>query len=287
MDQSVERAVHRVIRSMQENLGEPLTIDDMARTAMFSKFYFCRVFQRVTGLSPRRFLSALRLQKAKQLLVSTSLNVIDISHLVGYNSVGTFSTRFTSSVGISPSAYRRFGGSVPAVAVDDQSDTARIPSSTVSGTVLSAPDAPIGHTFVGLFPQPIPQGRPVSYTVLERPGPFLLDKVPGGSWFLLAHSLRSGEVDDPAAGDEQPYLLRHGPVQLRDDDDLTLPDLRLRPVHFLDPPVLLALPDVRSMARRVPGADQTGFARTPAGPLAGRPERGGNGGYRGAAVSAA
>ena len=55
MDDVIERAVLRVIDSMHENLGEQITIDDMARTAMFSKFHFSRVFQRVTGLSPGRY----------------------------------------------------------------------------------------------------------------------------------------------------------------------------------------------------------------------------------------
>ena len=97
MDDVIERAVLRVIDSMHENLGEPLTIDDMARTAMFSKFHFSRVFQRVTGLSPGRYLSAVRLQEAKRLLASTSLSVTDISHRVGYSSVGTFSSRFATA----------------------------------------------------------------------------------------------------------------------------------------------------------------------------------------------
>src|SRR2546430_14701048 len=100
---------------MRENLGEPLTVDDMAREALFSKFHFTRIFQRTTGVSPGRFLSALRLQQAKRLLVSTSLNVADISLRVGYNSVGTFSSRFTRSVGLCPTEYRRTGGYVQSV----------------------------------------------------------------------------------------------------------------------------------------------------------------------------
>lgn len=290
MDKAIEQAVHRVIKSMKEGLDEPLTIDDMARTAMFSKFHFSRIFQRVTGLSPGKFLSAMRLQEAKQLLVSTSLNVIDISHRVGYNSVGTFSTRFTSSVGISPTAYRRFGGFVPQIVVDNQSDAAQSPSATVSGTIYSAPDTSLGHTFIGLFPQRIPQGRPVSCTVLERPGHYLLDKVPEGEWFLLAHALPHGAEDDPIAG-ERPYVLRHGPVRIREDDNVTLPDLRLRPIRTVDPPVLLALQDVRSTARRIAEAraraEGKGFASpAPAEPSAGKPERGGNGGHYGTATRA-
>src|SRR4051812_39576889 len=107
VEESIELAVKRAISTMRENLGEQLTVDDMARAAMFSKFHFTRIFQRATGVSPGRFLSALRLQQAKHLLKSTSLNVADISLLVGYNSVGTFSSRFSRSVGMPPTTYRR------------------------------------------------------------------------------------------------------------------------------------------------------------------------------------
>ena len=65
MEDASKRAVQRVIEAMRANLGEELTVEEMARTAMFSKFHFSRVFQRVTGISPGRFLAAMRLQKAK------------------------------------------------------------------------------------------------------------------------------------------------------------------------------------------------------------------------------
>jgi AraC family transcriptional regulator len=64
MDAVVLRAVERAVETMRDNLGERLTIDDLARSAMFSKFHFSRVFQRVTGVSPGRFLSAMRLDVA-------------------------------------------------------------------------------------------------------------------------------------------------------------------------------------------------------------------------------
>lgn len=110
VDDPIEEAVERAISTMNQNLGERLTVDDLARAARFSKFHFTRIFRRVTGLSPGRFLSELRLQHAKQLLASTSLNVADISIRVGYTSVGTFSSRFTRSVGVPPTTYRRLAG---------------------------------------------------------------------------------------------------------------------------------------------------------------------------------
>ena len=49
---STERAVERAIDTMRIDMSQQLTVDDMARAAMFSKFHFTRVFQRVTGVSP-------------------------------------------------------------------------------------------------------------------------------------------------------------------------------------------------------------------------------------------
>lgn len=248
----VEEAVARVIATMRDKLGEQLTIDDMARSAMFSKFHFSRIFQRVTGVSPGRFLSALRLQEAKQLLVSTSLNVTDISLRVGYNSVGTFSSRFTRSVGLSPTTYRRLGGFTPEIPVDVHRWGPGQASGTVRGHVFpSAQHAP-GLVYVGLFPGRIPEGRPARCTILERPGPYVLDHVPEGDWYVLSHSI-AGDPDHLMRPVDReppvPFVGSCGPFAIRPDSVVNGADIRLRPMRPIDPPVLLALLDVRKASR--------------------------------------
>jgi AraC-like DNA-binding protein len=99
-------AVDRVIKVMREGLSEPLTLQDMADAAMFSPYYLNRVFRRVTGLPPRRFLAAMRLASAKRLLLTTPLTSTDICFRIGYNSYGTFITRFTERVGLAPQRLR-------------------------------------------------------------------------------------------------------------------------------------------------------------------------------------
>jgi AraC family transcriptional regulator len=249
MENAIEQAVMRVVKSMHENLGEQLTINDMARTAMFSKFHFSRVFQRVTGLSPGRFLSAVRLQEAKRLLSLTSLTVTDISHRVGYSSVGTFSSRFTSSVGLSPTKYRQLKSISPNIATDLREETpGRRPVTTVRGDISSPlEDQPI---FAGLFPDRILEGRPVRYTVLRKPGPYVLENVPQGEWHLMAQSVALGRedaVDHAPGGDEALCVGRHGPITVRPGTQTKVADLQLRPMRPLDPPVLLALRDLLSV----------------------------------------
>jgi AraC family transcriptional regulator len=261
MQTAAERAVERVVAAMRSNLGEQLTIDDMARVAMFSKFHFSRMFQRVTGVSPGRFLSALRLQEAKQLLVSTSFNVSDISLRVGYTSVGTFSSRFTRSVGLSPTTYRRLGGYAAQIDTAHGEDTSHQDGDpghgTVSGMVWPTPARRPQLTFIGLFADRIPEGRPVSCTILDHAGPYVLDKVPTGSWYLLAHAVTAGTEDVVDDGSDV-AVATHGPVIVRRDTLVDNTDVKLKPMRTLDPPVLLALLDVRKAA--LERAEQHAFA---------------------------
>ncbi len=242
MDEIVRQAVARAIVTMRDNLGERLTIDDLARAAMFSKFHFTRVFLRVTGLSPGRFLSALRLAEAKRLLATTVISVADISHQVGYNSVGTFSARFSGSVGVSPSGYRQLRGTAPRLA-DRQAQPGS--GTTVRGQLRAGPSAEVGPVFVGLFAARIAEGAPARFAVLPGPGPYALADVPLGSWYVLTHAYGCGEVDNHTL---RPYTGLAGPVTVHRGVTASLADVRLRPRHGFDPPVLLALPDLRQPA---------------------------------------
>ncbi|MFD0900355.1 helix-turn-helix transcriptional regulator [Actinomadura sediminis] len=233
---------------MYENFGEQLTMDDMARTALFSKFHFSRVFRQVTGISPGRFLSAVRLQAAKRLLISTSLTVAEISNRVGYTSVGTFSTRFKNSVGVAPTLYRQNGGYRSLIPTDTRRDGWGSRSVTLKGEVLAPPDHEAGRVFVGLFPEAIPQGAPVRCSVLEGPGPYELPDVPQGTWYVLVHSVPpdgDAVIPDPTVADPVPWVGSRGPLAVGADTDVPPVTVPLRPMRVTDPPLLLALLDPR------------------------------------------
>jgi len=243
MGDVAESAVGRAIEAMHENLAEPLTVDDMARTANFSRFHFSRVFQRVTGISPGRFMTAIRLAKAKQLLASTSMSVTEISHRVGYSSLGTFSSRFSSSVGVSPSAYRQLDGVAPHIAPADGPTGPGQASATVEGLVSDSLQT--GYVFVGIFPDAVPEGRPVSCAVRRGPGPYTLENVTPGKWFVLAHHAPAPQRDVGEA--RAASVGAHGPIMVRPDTVIRA-DLRLHPMGTFDPPPVLALLDSRSLA---------------------------------------
>ena len=85
---------------------EPLGVDDLAGAAGLSRAHFSREFRRAFGESPHAYLLTRRLERAAALLRSTDRTVADICFSVGLQSVGSFTTSFTRSYGMSPTAYR-------------------------------------------------------------------------------------------------------------------------------------------------------------------------------------
>jgi len=85
---------------------EALDVNALASAAGVSKYHFIRCFASVYGMTPARYLTERRIERAQDLLRATNLTVTEICHLVGFASLGSFSSRFTDLVGMSPSAYQ-------------------------------------------------------------------------------------------------------------------------------------------------------------------------------------
>jgi AraC-like DNA-binding protein len=92
---------------MDRRYAEPLDLDAMAREAGFSRYHFARSFRAAFGETPGVYLSRRRVERAKDLLRSANLTVTEICALVGFSSLGSFSSRFSELVGMSPTAYRQ------------------------------------------------------------------------------------------------------------------------------------------------------------------------------------
>lgn len=85
---------------------ERLGVDDMASAAGLSRAHFSREFRRAFGEPPHVYLLTRRLERAAALLRNTDRSVADICFSVGLQSVGSFTTSFTRTFGMSPTAYR-------------------------------------------------------------------------------------------------------------------------------------------------------------------------------------
>jgi AraC-like DNA-binding protein len=86
--------------------AEEIGVEDMARAAGLSRAHFSREFKRAFGESPHAYLLTRRLERAAALLRTTDRSVSDICFSVGLRSLGSFTTSFARTYGLSPAAYR-------------------------------------------------------------------------------------------------------------------------------------------------------------------------------------
>ena len=99
----LRRARDRIDRDYAEQIGIPA----LAAGAGYSREHFIRAFRAAYGETPGRYRTRRRVERACELLRSANLTVTEICLLVGFTSLGTFSTRFAELTGVSPSEYRR------------------------------------------------------------------------------------------------------------------------------------------------------------------------------------
>ena len=213
VEKSIRPAVLQAISSIQERYFEPITLADLASEVFVSRFHFSRMFADATGVTPGRFLTAVRLFEAKRLLLTTSLNVSDIVCSVGYSSVGTFTSRFSRAVGMTPTQYRE--PQVAELLVAVSAGYQRLPAlrtlraagrscaslQSGSGVLSLQLDMPRGtapaDTLVGLFADPVPQCGPVAFGGMAgmTSGELTIHGVPAGRWTAIAvaqHQAGSG-----------------------------------------------------------------------------------------------
>lgn len=98
----LRRARDRIDREF----AEPLDVEAIARTVGMSAGHFSRRFRDAYGEPPYSYLMTRRIERAMVLLRRNELTVTEVCFAVGFSSLGTFSTRFSELVGVSPSTYR-------------------------------------------------------------------------------------------------------------------------------------------------------------------------------------
>ncbi|MEV1119374.1 helix-turn-helix transcriptional regulator [Actinosynnema sp. NPDC049800] len=248
----MQSAVERAIDTMWNRYHEPLSLDDMADTAILSKFYFSRVFRTLTGTSPGRFLTAVRLTKAKQLLLETSLSVTEISYMVGYNSLGTFTSRFTRSVGVPPARYRAlsFGGMLSLSSFSGPASGTR--AGAVAGWVGVPETGTPVRVYVGAFKDPIAQGIPVACDIRDGAGPYRLEAMPEGKFHLRAAVVAVDDLD-PNPSKRRPLFVGGTDAVTVSTGRTAEADIETRAACPLDLPILLALPELDT--RNAPDAE--------------------------------
>ncbi|WP_170062022.1 helix-turn-helix domain-containing protein [Compostimonas suwonensis] len=106
-----DQHIARAIGAMRDDPGASWSLDDLARIAQSSRSAFVERFREVTGDSPGRFLTTLRMERAERLLRVENLGVGETATMLGYGSNAAFSRAFRRHVGESPVSWLRRTGS--------------------------------------------------------------------------------------------------------------------------------------------------------------------------------
>jgi AraC family transcriptional regulator len=247
-------AVEKAISSIHARYDGPITLNELAAEVYVSPFHFSRMFARITGVTPGRYLTAVRLFEAKRLLLTTSLTVSDIVCSVGYSSVGTFTSRFTRAVGMTPTQYR--DPEVANLLIALSPGFQRIPSLDAiraagidcarpqreGGALigqLEMPDDRTWHTLVGVFGDPIPQCGPVAFSAMTLTGSseLIINNIPPGNWTVIAAAQHAG--DRSTAADFTVGTVRK-PLTITHDETVTV-DIQMRTRQPTDPPIAITL----------------------------------------------
>lgn len=101
------RRIERGTSFLHANVAEPIAVADAARAACLSPFHFQRLFAAFHGTPPHRYLTRLRLDRARALLRACDEPVAEVAISCGFTSIGSFTTLFTRTFGTSPARFRR------------------------------------------------------------------------------------------------------------------------------------------------------------------------------------
>lgn len=256
----MQPAVRNAIASIHDRYFEPLTLTDLASEVFVSPFHFSRIFAKATGITPGRYLTAVRMFEAKRLLLTSSLTVSDIVCSVGYSSVGTFTSRFTRAVGRSPSQYR--DAEVRELLMAIAPHYQRLPSpqalreagmrdaspagtgGSIKVSIEMPPGTEPGNVLVGAFAERIPQCGPVAFTATSNAlsANIELTDVPPGRWTVLA----AAESHDTACPS---FCLGTAGRSVTVGRGETVPvHIPMRPLQPTDPPIAITLASCPSAA---------------------------------------
>jgi AraC-like DNA-binding protein len=92
---------------IEKNLTDDIDLENLASSACMSKYHFCRLFKKRIGISPIRFVTCMRIEKAKELLRKTDVTISTVAISVGFNDLSSFIAQFKKVTGMTPYIYKK------------------------------------------------------------------------------------------------------------------------------------------------------------------------------------
>ena len=106
-EEQEERVINGITRFMQEHLADEISLSVLSEEFHMNPQYISQLFKNEIGVGFLAYLTSIRMEKAKKLLLSTSLSIVEVAEQSGYGDYRVFTKVFKKSEGITPSQYRR------------------------------------------------------------------------------------------------------------------------------------------------------------------------------------
>lgn len=230
-----------VVAVMRAGATDGMSTLDAADHAGYSPYHFNRLFSASMQVSPGQYLTGLRIEAAKRLLLSDTDSIIEIGAAVGFDSLSSFARRFRVMVGTSPGAFRRLADTVAETTIrpfhlGDPRQAAvvvrpRLPAEAWPGRAVAL--------WVGWFPKPAPFGLPAGGVLTTSDDEVVLPLSPGNPWLLsFAVPVHAGVADQLAP--KRPLVARHRLPLVA----AATVDLHYEYAGDVDLPLLTALPSL-------------------------------------------
>jgi len=120
VDKSSIKIVKDALHYIELNYMQDITLGDISSHLSFSPFYFSRIFNQVTGVTFKNYLNIVRVEKAQNLICTTSRPILDIALDCGFNSIRTFNRVFHNIKGYTPNRLRQDDN--PAAEIESEID---------------------------------------------------------------------------------------------------------------------------------------------------------------------
>ena len=106
-DPQARQSLQPAVQYMRQNLGQPITLSQLADTVHLERVYFAKKFKKVMGISPMEYLRNARIEQAKEWMAVTDKSVTQIAEELGFQTLQHFSAVFQKATGLSPRKYKQ------------------------------------------------------------------------------------------------------------------------------------------------------------------------------------
>ena len=102
-----QTGIQKALIYIRDNFAKPIQLEDLAKTASLSPYYFSRLFTKETGVTPHQYIIATRLSAAKYALTTSDMTVKEVAYQCGFNDESSFCSAFKKYEHTTPSKYRK------------------------------------------------------------------------------------------------------------------------------------------------------------------------------------